>query len=179
MTSTGDHEDTPEAVLITGLFGVGKSTVLADMADLLDEAGVPCAALDLDWLTWTNVGGPTRRDEHRMMLVNLASVVANYRDRGATHFGLARTIRDRDELDSLCETMGMPVRVVELTVPYSQIEARLTTDPTLGRQRDLAQTNEWLSEPSSELAGVSFENVGPVRDVANAIVRWLGWPGAT
>ena len=37
-----------EAVLLTGLFGVGKSTIAADMADLLEDAGVPYAALDLD-----------------------------------------------------------------------------------------------------------------------------------
>jgi adenylylsulfate kinase-like enzyme len=37
-----------EAVLLTGLFGTGKSTVAAEMADLLEDARLPYAALDLD-----------------------------------------------------------------------------------------------------------------------------------
>jgi Adenylylsulphate kinase len=56
-----------EAVLLTGLYGVGKSTIAAEMADLLEDAGLPYAALDLDWLTWCNAGdGDSRRAEERM-----------------------------------------------------------------------------------------------------------------
>ena len=56
VDAVGGHaRSRPLAVLLTGVLGVGKSTLAADLADLLDEAGVPVAALDLDWLTWTNV----------------------------------------------------------------------------------------------------------------------------
>jgi adenylylsulfate kinase-like enzyme len=73
-----------EAVLLTGLFGVGKSTTIAaEMADLLEDAGLSYAALDLDWLTWCNVGDGDRAREHAMMLRNLGAVVANYRAAGA------------------------------------------------------------------------------------------------
>ena len=52
-------------------------------ADVM-TVSIACAVepLDLDWLTWSNVSGPTRADQHRMMLVNLVSVVANYRAAG-------------------------------------------------------------------------------------------------
>jgi hypothetical protein len=42
----------PEAALITGVFGSGKSTVLAEAADLLEVGGLPFAAIDVDWLGW-------------------------------------------------------------------------------------------------------------------------------
>jgi hypothetical protein len=42
----------PEAALITGVFGSGKSTVLAEAADLLEVGGLPFAAVDVDWLGW-------------------------------------------------------------------------------------------------------------------------------
>ena len=38
-----------EAVLITGVFGSGKSSVAAELADLLEREGLSYAALDLDW----------------------------------------------------------------------------------------------------------------------------------
>jgi adenylylsulfate kinase-like enzyme len=41
-----------EAVLLTGVYGSGKSTVVEEMASLLEERGAPYAALDLDWLAW-------------------------------------------------------------------------------------------------------------------------------
>ena len=138
--------DGAEAVLLTGLFGVGKSTVAADMADLLEDSGIVYAALDLDWLTWTNAGGPTRADEHRTMLTNLAAIVRNYRDAGVFKFVLARSVRDRHEHQSLAATMAMPVRVVELTLPYDELSRRLATDPTDERQEDLAHSREWLGE---------------------------------
>jgi adenylylsulfate kinase-like enzyme len=119
-----------EAVLLTGLFGVGKSTVAADMANLLETSGTTYAALDLDWLTWTNAGGPTRADEHRIMLINLAAIVRNYADVGVTRFVLARSIRDRHEQETIAATIAMPLRTVELTLPYHELARRLATDPT-------------------------------------------------
>jgi gluconate kinase len=166
----------PQAVLLMGVFGSGKSTVAADIADVLEAAEVPFAALDLDWLTWTNVSGASRADEHRMMLVNLAAVVGNYLDAGAQHFVLARSIHDRDELSSLSEALAMPLRTVELTLPYEEIARRLAADPTDGRRDDLARTAEWIDRAAgSGLADVTVSNGRPVREVALEILAWLQW----
>ena len=40
----------PQAVLITGLFGTGKSSVAIEMADVLEQRGLRYAVIDLDWL---------------------------------------------------------------------------------------------------------------------------------
>ena len=165
-----------EAVLITGVFGVGKSTVAADLADVLEAAGVKYAALDLDWLTWSNANGPTRADEHRMMIANLIAVVDNYRVAGATRFVMARTIRDSDELDSLTDALGMSVRTVELIVPLAEIAIRLHSHPTEGREGDLSRTAEWISSGlGSGLGGIAVMNDRPVREVTAEILHWLGW----
>ena len=42
----------PEAVLVTGTFGSGKTTVVAEMAELIERRDFRYAALDLDWLAW-------------------------------------------------------------------------------------------------------------------------------
>ncbi len=36
-----------EAALITGVFGSGKSTILAEAADLLEDGSLPFAAIDI------------------------------------------------------------------------------------------------------------------------------------
>ena len=47
MTNSG-----VEGVLITGVYGSGKSSVGAEMAYLLEQRGEPYALLDLDYLGW-------------------------------------------------------------------------------------------------------------------------------
>jgi hypothetical protein len=166
-----------EAVLLTGLFGVGKSTIAAEMAEILEDGGVPYAALDLDWLTWCNVGDGDRASEHAMLLRNLGAVVANYGVAGVRYFVLARWIRVRDELAGLVTTMAMPVHTVELTVPLDEITRRLVTDPTAGRRTDLAESVAWVENGRGVgLAEYTVENDRPVRDVASDILRWLAWP---
>jgi hypothetical protein len=166
-----------EAVLLTGLFGVGKSTIAAEMADLLEGAGVPYAALDLDWLTWCNVGDGDRASEHAMLLRNLDAVAANYRAAGVRYFVLARWVHDRDELAGLVTTMAMPLRTVELVVPLDEIRRRLVTDPTAGRRDDLAESVAWVQNGRGVgLAECTVVNDRPVRDVAADILRWLVWP---
>jgi hypothetical protein len=166
-----------EAVLLTGMFGVGKSTIAAEMADLLEDAGVPYAALDLDWLTWCNVGDGDRASEHAMLLHNLEAVVANYRAGGVRYFVLARWIRDRDELAGLIVTMAMPLYTVELVVPLDEITRRVGTDPTAGRLDDLAESVAWVDEGGGVgFAEYTVDNDRPVREVAADILRWLAWP---
>jgi chloramphenicol 3-O-phosphotransferase len=48
------------AVLITGVFGSGKTSIAEEIADVLEGAGLPYALLDLDYLMWfyTGPAGP-------------------------------------------------------------------------------------------------------------------------
>jgi adenylate kinase family enzyme len=164
-----------EALLLTGLFGTGKSTVAADIAEMLSESAVLHAALDLDWLTWTNAV-TAREGEHRMMLSNLALVADNYRRVGVQRFILARTILDLEEVTTLRQVLDMPLRVVELTVPFDEIERRLTGDPTEARRDDLEMARAWLAERAATgFADLAVANDRTVRAVSVTIAEWMCW----
>ena len=60
-----------DGVLITGVYGSGKSSVAAEITYLLEQRNQPYALLDLDYLGW--VGDHAMG--YRMMLRNLAGVL--------------------------------------------------------------------------------------------------------
>src|SRR5207245_6769531 len=111
-----DRRD-PEAVLITGVFGSGKSSVAVEIADVLEGLDLPHAVLDLDFLTWFHTGSGDETAEQRMLLANLGPVAGNFRAAGVRCFILAGLIREPSELKSVEATLDMPLRVVRLTVP--------------------------------------------------------------
>lgn len=99
-------QDEPQAALITGLFGTGKSSVAIEMADVLEQRGLPYAVIDLDWLCWGWAGG-AEGSEHRMMLANLASVMTNYLGTGVRYLVLDRSIpNDRPLRTVASEILG-------------------------------------------------------------------------
>jgi adenylylsulfate kinase-like enzyme len=167
----------PQAVLVTGLFGSGKSSVAIEMADMLEPRDLPYAVIDLDWLCWGWAGG-AEGSEHRMMLANLVPVVANYLDAGVRYLILARSIRTPAELASLRSTLPMGLMVVELTVPVAEIERRLARDITAARRDDLRDAHAWLAAGEGVgLGDISIPNDRPLRTVASDVLGWLGWTG--
>jgi RimJ/RimL family protein N-acetyltransferase len=174
-TRSRSDPDRARAVLITGLFGTGKSSVAVEIADILEKRGLPYAVVDLDWLCWGSAGG-VEGAEHRMMLANLAPVVANYLDAGVRSFVLARSLRTDEELATLRSSLPMALRVVELVVPFDEIERRLGSDVTAGRADDLRDAREGRAVGHRTGFGdLSVENDRPLREVADEIVRVLGW----
>ncbi|MGZ5128022.1 MAG: hypothetical protein ACXWE5_09520 [Actinomycetota bacterium] len=165
------------AVLLTGLFGTGKSVVAIEMADVLEKRREPYALIDLDYLCWGEPGSDEPGAEHLMLLRNLAPVVANYRAAGVTRFVLARAIRDRAQVESLRETVAMPLTVVELRVPWGEIERRLSDDPTAARADDLREAREWLVAGDHEgLSDLIVDNDRrPLREITTEILERLGW----
>jgi hypothetical protein len=165
-----------DGVLITGIFGVGKSSVVAEIADLLEAQDERYAAIDLDWLTWADTGDRGNGAEHRMLLTNLSAVVGNYLEAGVRRFAMARSLRDRSEVESLRAAIPVPVRIVRLTVSLEEVERRLRADVTRGREDDLREAGEWAAAGLGEgFEDLAVANDRPIREVATEIVRWLGW----
>ena len=163
------------ALLLTGVYGTGKSSVAVEIADILDERDEPYAVLDLDFLMWFRAPG-SEAEDYEMMRRNLVAVVSNYRTAGVRTFVLAVSLPDKAELESLRSVLSMPLRVVRLTVPLREIERRLSGDITSGRQDDLRVAAEWLAARTGEgMEDLAVPNDRPLREVATEIVDWLGW----
>jgi len=166
----------PDGVLITGVYGSGKSSVAAEIAYLLEQRRQPYALLDLDYLGW----GGDNFDDHRagfgLLLRNVAAVASNYRDAGISVFVAAWFVRDHDALRGVRQAIGVPLRVVRLTVPLAAIERRLAADLTGGRRDDLREAA--ASVAAGEGVGVEdlvVANDRPAGTVAHEVMAWLGW----
>jgi hypothetical protein len=165
-----------EAVLVTGVYGAGKSTVVADIGGLLERRGEYYGVLDVDWLGWFNAAGGA--DEHqRVLLSNVRSVCSAYLDVGVRRLALAHAVEDGAQLDALRVAVAVPLRVVRLEVSADLIEQRLSIDPTQERREDdLRVAQEWMSARRGVgLEDLVFPGDQPVRRTSEAICSWLGW----
>ncbi len=165
-----------EAVLLTGVYGSGKSSVAEEIAYLLEQQGQPYALLDLDYLSWAGTGAGDRAAEFGLMLQNLAAVAANYRRAGITLFVLAYFVRSPGEVRGVRRALRLPLRVARLTVPLPDIEQRLAGDVTSGRRDDLREAAASIA--TAEGAGVedvTITNDRPIGIVARDVMTFLGW----
>jgi hypothetical protein len=164
------------AVLITGVYGSGKSSVAQEIAHLLEKRNAAYALLDLDFLGWFDTGGEGGPTEHSVMLKNLAALVGNYLAVGVRLFVLAGAIRDRAQLEDLKAEFPMELRVVRLTVPLGEIEKRLRSEVTTGRREDLREAAVWVAgSVGVGMEEVTVSNECPIREVVAEILDWLGW----
>src|SRR5689334_18836793 len=165
-----------EGVLITGVYGAGKSTVAAEISYLLEQRRQPYALLDVDFLGWGVNSFDDDATENPFWLRNLAAVVSNYRDGGISVFVLASFVSSHDEVRDMCEAVGVALRVVRLTVPLPDIEQRLAAVVTTERREELREAARQIA--AGEGVGVEdivLANDRPVPVVARQIMTWLGW----
>lgn len=165
-------------LLITGTTGVGKSTVAAEINDVLAALKVPNAAVDLDALVWQ--WPSTSAWNNDLMFENLASLWPNYRAHGATHLILARVLEDGGELARYRAAVpGAQITVCRLVAPEAGRVERLLERMPPGPSRDwhLHRTVE-LEAVLGRLAHEDFtvENGNrSVREVALDVLVRAGW----
>ena len=98
------------------------------------------------------------------------------REAGISVFVLAYFVSDRDELCGIREAVGVPLRVVRLSVPLPDIEQRLADDVTTERQEELREAAKQIAAGEGVgIEDVTLANDRPVAIVAQQIVTWLGW----
>jgi acyl-CoA thioester hydrolase len=166
----------PEGVLVTGVYGSGKSSVAAEVASLLEAGDERYALLDLDYLSWASPSDHSRPGEVQFMLQNLVAVTANYLEAGIDRFVLAYFLRDLGELAAVRSVLPFPLRVVRLELPLAEIRQRLTGDVTGGRQDDLRAAEESIAAGH----GVGLEDIAVLNDrsvqqVAREVMTFAGW----
>jgi adenylylsulfate kinase len=165
-----------EGLLLTGVYGSGKSSVAEEIAYLLEQRGEPYALLDLDYLSWAGTGAGDRAAEFGLMLQNLAAVAANYRRAGIRLFVLAYFVRSPAEVQRVRDALGLPLRVARLTVPLPVIEQRLASDVTSGRRDDLREAAASIAAAAGAgVEDVAISNDRPLGAVAQDVLAFLGW----
>ncbi|MFC4014213.1 hypothetical protein ACFOY2_43795 [Nonomuraea purpurea] len=99
------------ALLITGTVGAGKTASADALGDLLTDAGVPNAVIDLDWLRRAWPAPPDDPFQSALTLRNLGAVTANFLEAGAERLILAGVIESREERLRHEAALGVPLTV--------------------------------------------------------------------
>lgn len=172
---------TQGSLLLTGVYGVGKSTVAEEMAAVFEEAGLTYAAIDLDWVGWFNAGWDDERASFAVMARNLEAMVSNYLDAGVRYLVMALSIKHDWEREAIRSVVPQPLHVVRLESSIEVIRERLSGNPTVGRQGDLETAGRWLeSGVDVGLEDFTVASDRPVREVVNEILNAVSWePSAT
>lgn len=140
------------ALLVTGTVGVGKTSVADAMGDLLCEAGVPHAVIDLDRLCQSWPAPPDDRFHFRLLLRNLRCVARNYVDTGATRLVLAGVAENRAQRERYAEAVDAELNVCRLRLPLATVRERLAA-----RHHGAPGELRWHLDRSGELDGVLDE----------------------
>jgi hypothetical protein len=163
-----------EAVLITGVYGTGKTSVAGEIAATLERWDAPYAAIDLDWLIWANVEGGHGPAARAVLEHNVAAVIGNYRDAGLTLFVLAGYVQDADAAAGIARAVGVPMRIVRLTAPLEVIERRVGS----GRDDELDVLREAVaSGVLDDVGDLVIDGDRPLPENAAEVLDWLGWLG--
>jgi hypothetical protein len=169
--------DVPDGVLIIGVYGAGKSSLCEELAEALESAGMAYAAIDLDWLGWYDAPGRQLGHDRRdpVALANLSAVVGNYVAAGVEHYVLAGAVWSDLELAAIRTTVPFPLRVVQLTVPYEEIERRLSSAVSTARAKDLEEGKQQSEREELGLSDLVIANDRPIWEVADEVLDWLSW----
>jgi len=170
------------ALLINGTVGAGKTSVAEMVGDLLTEAGMPNAVIDLDWLrrSWPSPTGD--RFNVAMALRNLRSVARNYRDAGAVRIVLAGVIETEANRDRHENALGVPLSVCRLRVDLPLVRARLAQ-----RHEAEGAVLQWYLARSGELDAIleaaALEDFTvsatdlSILSTAKTVLSSVGWQG--
>ena len=134
------------AIFVNGPVGAGKTTTVDALSDLLRTKLIPHAVIDLDRIrqAWPPAQGDPFN--HRLELVNLKALAANYLAAGMTTLVIAGVIEERTAVaeyeDVLDQWQLFIVRLsAEEAVRRKRIEERHSADPA-GREWHLQRTVE-------------------------------------
>ena len=139
---------------ISGPVGVGKTTVMAAVGDLLRQAGVAHALVDRDALTEIWPRSPGDPFAAALGLANLGQLWRHARAAGGRCLVVAGVLETQSDVDAL--SLAIPdarVQVVRLRAPLDVLRARIA-------QREQGDGLSWHLARAAELARI-LEESGP------------------
>jgi len=168
----------PQALLITGTVGAGKTSTAEAAGALLAAAGTPHAVIDLDELGRLWPAPADDRFNFDLLLRNLCTA-ANHRAAGAQRLILAGVVETPDELRRFRRAVGTDLAVCRLRATPGELRRRLTR-----RHRGDPDGLRWHLARHAELdavldrAGVADTEVQTARsatETAAAVLTAAGW----
>lgn len=168
------------ALLLTGTVGSGKTSVAEAIGDLLSDAGVANAVIDVDWLRRSWPRPPGDRFNSRMALRNVSAVAQNYLQAGAARLVLAGVIESRGERSAYQTAVAVPLTVCRLRVEPSTIRQRLirrhdNDDDGLRWHLDRSAELDHILERAQIEDFVVDATTRPIRQAAEAVLAAIGW----
>lgn len=167
-------------LVINGTIGSGKTTVLGEISDLLNEANVPHAAVDFDALTQVFPRDYSDAFGWRIGARNLEAIWDNAQRAGAERLVLASVIENRDELDLIRGAVpNARLFVCRLDAPTETLVRRVRRrEVGSGRARHLDRAVELAAKlQAGEVDDLVIDTMGrPVRAIAAEILEACGWP---
>lgn len=170
-------------IIVTGPVGVGKTSVMTEIVELLLPTGIHFAAVDMDALSWCYPAVPgDDRFRSNLTFRNLAAVWENFRATGASRLVIARVIERRAEIERYRQAIpGAQVTVTRLRAGAATLEDRVTRREIgvalprrLDRARELAKIME-----RERIEDVLVDTDGrSVSDIAAEVLARSGWGAA-
>ena len=165
-------------LVISGSMGSGKTTVLSEASDLLVEADVAHAAIDLDWLS---IMHPSQGQHgERPMFANLAAVWPIYAAAGAERLLVARVVENQSELRQYRAAVpGAEPVVCRLQAPVNTMQKRLRArEPGMFRAQAVARSaalSDILDRMRAEDFTVDNGEGRSITNVARDVLTRAGW----
>lgn len=173
------------AIFLNGSYGVGKSTVLNHVGDLLVRADQPFSLMDVDWYHRSWPPADPVVGNSLIEAKNMAASWANYRSVGPRQLVISGVITERDGLDRYSSALGLRIRPVRLVADVEITERRLRS--RYGTREEwklqwhlsrLRQLREQLAESDLDEAVIDTDNRHP-NEVAMDVLTHFGYPVET
>lgn len=169
--------DETYVIFLNGSYGVGKSSTLDHVGDLLAAAGRPFTLMDVDWFHRSWPPGGDDPDNVLTEAENMTQVWASYRRAGPRQPVVAGLIANQRDRERYQQVFDLPVRSVRLTATRTVTEERLRRRYTEHQSQALRWHLERHDQLARELADADLDELAvstdqvSVRTVAERVLQ--------
>ena len=156
------------AIFLNGSYGVGKSSTLDHIGDLMAESGQPFTLMDVDWFhrSWP----PADHDQGNTIIEaqNMAAVWENFQTAGPRQLVISGVIARPEDLQRYSTALGLTIRPVRLVATNATTERRLrgrySASQTAAHQWHIEryqQLNEQLASADLDELVIQTDDLSP------------------